>query len=588
MNTIKLYYTCILLLIIYSCGSNPYPQTMQIADSLANTNPDSALILLNKIKNSIRTEPEAIQIYFHLLTIKAKDKAYIVHTSDSLIKQVVEYYEKKKDKRHLPEAYYYAGRIYRDKGDAPLALDYFQKAIEVSEETTDQRLISRIYSQTGMIFLNQDIYDKALETFCKAYQQNVLIKDSASIVYNLRDLGRVYTGLNNVDSTLYYYKKAEEVARRINNIYLVRLINQEIAGIYIQLKEFEKAQQSIQIAQGSFRGGIAPYYSVLAELYYQTGKNDSAQYYYQQLTSIGNHYHKQAAYKGLCRIARHQGHLSEALDYMDKYLIFTDTIQKETNAEAIHKVNALYNYQLYKKENYRLENIAETQRFWILLLSASLISILLIAFIVIITRKLQKRQQLMQKEKLEALVQEHYHNSQQFIYENEARIIELQEKLENTTIQKDELTQSLQEAEKELLEITNKQIETRKKIQTLSETALKESQIYKDFHHVAGSDGFVNSSDKKNISPEDWDELTNSLNRTYNNFTIRLTSFYPHISNQELRLSLLIKINISASGMAKITLRSKQAISSARKALYEKTHNQSGKPEQWDTFIHNF
>ena len=138
----------IILLPLYflSCDSKSYPHVLQLADSLANTCPDSAIALLEQFKDSASQESKETQMYYQLLTIKARDKAYITHTSDSLILEVLHYYEKKKDKKHLPEAYYYAGRIYRDLGDAPQALDYFFKAIDASSACMNYRLTSRIYS----------------------------------------------------------------------------------------------------------------------------------------------------------------------------------------------------------------------------------------------------------------------------------------------------------------------------------------------------------------------------------------------------------------------------------------------------------
>lgn len=42
----------IILLPLYflSCDSKPYPQVLQLADSLANTCPDSAIVLLEQFK----------------------------------------------------------------------------------------------------------------------------------------------------------------------------------------------------------------------------------------------------------------------------------------------------------------------------------------------------------------------------------------------------------------------------------------------------------------------------------------------------------------------------------------------------------
>ena len=98
--------TC-LLLCAYACGKRPYPKSLIVADSLASARPDSAIALLNTLKESMKAESEATRMYYRLLCIKANDKAYIRHTSDSLILPVLHYYTEKKDEHHLPEAYYY-------------------------------------------------------------------------------------------------------------------------------------------------------------------------------------------------------------------------------------------------------------------------------------------------------------------------------------------------------------------------------------------------------------------------------------------------------------------------------------------------
>ena len=67
-------------------------------------------------------------MYWHLLTIQAKDKQYVIHTSDSLINQIVQYYEEYGDENKLMMAYYYQGSVYRDMIDVSKALKAFQKA----------------------------------------------------------------------------------------------------------------------------------------------------------------------------------------------------------------------------------------------------------------------------------------------------------------------------------------------------------------------------------------------------------------------------------------------------------------------------
>jgi len=128
----------------------------------------------------MNNEPESTQMYYRLLQIKANDKAYIPHTSDSIILPIVEYYEKKRGEGHLMEAYYYAGRVYRDLQDAPHALDYFQRAAQISSGSTDYRLISKIYAQIATLFDYQDIYDESLKMF-KNYKST---EDDLLKIYN--------------------------------------------------------------------------------------------------------------------------------------------------------------------------------------------------------------------------------------------------------------------------------------------------------------------------------------------------------------------------------------------------------------------
>lgn len=50
------------------------------------------------MKEKIAAENKQTQMYYQLICLKAKDKAYITHTSDSSILQILKYYEQKGEK----------------------------------------------------------------------------------------------------------------------------------------------------------------------------------------------------------------------------------------------------------------------------------------------------------------------------------------------------------------------------------------------------------------------------------------------------------------------------------------------------------
>ena len=581
MKKVRLLFPILLLMCICACTNKPYPQSLRVADSLIHNNPDSAVILLEELKRSMAFEPQTTQMYYQLLTIKAKDKAYITHTSDSLIKTVVKYYEERKDRERLPETYYYAGRVYRDLGDAPQALEYLQKAIESTKDCTDYRLISRIYSQTGTLYLYQDTYDQALEVFRKAYQYCLSDKDSIGMVYSLRDIGRTFTTLNCADSALYYYKGALNYAEQIHNNHLVGVVQAELSGLYIQLEMYPEAFTAIQCSNKYIKGhNIAPFYAILADYYYYTNQLDSATFYYTQTASFDDLYQKQGSYKGLGNIARKKGQYKEAMEYFDKYLICTDSIKDITNTETIRKMQSLYNYQLKEKENSKLQRQAANYKLWNILLIFSLLSLVFLFIAYHQFRKKKEQQQLVKQERIKQIQKERYAQSNTYLEKNKEQIKEVELSLHKAEIEKDQLRQDLLKAQKSLIEKTNEQITATQRVQKQSELALKHSDIYKKFHFA------VQGSDEK-IGNDDWKELMCAVDEAYNQFTTRLLELYP-MKTIEIQVCVLIKIGLSPAQIAFITIRSRQAISSIRKRLYSKVMGKDGTPEQWDNFISTF
>ena len=577
MKLTKLLFIIFLLSHFYSCNNKPLPYTMKVANSLVNTHPDSTLALLKQFKDSINLEPKETQIYYQLLTIKAKDKAYITHTSDSVLLKVLHYYENKKDKRHLPEVYYYAGRVYRDLGDAPQALDFFLQAIDASYLYMDYKLVSRIYSQIGTLYLYQNIYDKAPEAFSKAYQFSILSKDSISMIYNLRDIGRAFSTQEKVDSAIYYYKRADMLADKIENLNLKRIINGELSGYYTKLGMYQEAYKSMQIAFKKINViNLAPRYSTAAQYYYYTNQLDSAIHYYTQLSFMDKYSYKAEGYQGLSYIARSKGEYKKALEYLDKDLAYTDSARSIIQTEIVRKINSLYNYQLKEKENKRLQHQASNHKIWNIILISFLFFLMLLFVTYQQYRKRKEQETLLQQEKIERILRGEYNQSLSYIEQNKRQIKELEESLKAAEKTSNLLTQDLLRLQKRNIEKNNEQIIVKQELKEHTITILKKSSIYKKF---------LQADQGEKIWKEDWQELIKSIDETYTQFTQRLLELYP-MKTIEMQVCLLIKIGLSPTQIAFITAHTKQAITSIRKRLCKKVFKREGSPEEWDIFIH--
>jgi hypothetical protein len=83
---------------------------------------------------------------------------------------------------------------------------------------------------------------------------------------------------------------------------------------------------------------------------------------------------------------------------------------------------------------------------------------------------------------------------------------------------------------------------------------------------------------------EDWQELAEAVNQTYEGFSTRLMRLC-HPTLHEYHVCLLLKAGFEPVRIATLTFRSKAAISTVRSRLYEKTFGRKGSAKDWDEVI---
>lgn len=88
----------------------------------------------------------------------------------------------------------------------------------------------------------------------------------------------------------------------------------------------------------------------------------------------------------------------------------------------------------------------------------------------------------------------------------------------------------------------------------------------------------------RSMSEGDWAELTEAVNSVYGGFSEKLYSLY-NMSDQDFRVSLLIKVRLQPKDIATLTAHSKESIASTRSRLYQKVFGKKGSTKDWDDFI---
>lgn len=570
----NLLYILFISLCLLSCNKKQnFPHFLSVADTLVYSHPDSAVSLLKRNELIIKDEPKSIQMYYRLLVIKADDKAYIPHTvsTEKDILEIVDYYNKR-DKQILPEALYYAGRVYDDLQDSPQALEYYYKAIDASKSTTDKGLLGRIYTQIGTIYQLQDLSERAITSFSKALQYYTQDKDSIAILYTFRDLGSTYTTLEKKTLAISYYQKAITLGAKLKRPDLEGMVLRELGGYYTDCGEYSLAYSAIQRGRNAIsKDGLRSLYSVLSRYYLHTNQLDSASIYVTKLLQ-SNSQDKKIAYNTFALIAQKRGQYRQSMAYFQKSLSYADSVINDNDQEACAKAAALYNYQLKNKENTELQLKTKNQEFKITLLIISLV-VFIILFLVY--RKYYKMRSVLEKKKLMKLKDEQYRQSQTYIQENEKNIKSLEIELQRAFMEKDELKAKLVLAQKNAYEKCNAKIIADKALQKEAMFALKKTIIYKKFNEATTRDI---------LHEDDWQTLYEQIRHINPDFIEHLHELCPN--DMDFKMSVLIKLGITPFQISIDINRSKQWVTNKRKALAQRLFdNMYAKPVDWDNFI---
>ncbi|MDE6670063.1 MAG: hypothetical protein K2K26_10345, partial [Muribaculaceae bacterium] len=366
---IYLYIILILLMLPGACGHRDRDARLRAVGRMVQDDPAAALRALDSIDAEGLDESD--RHYYDLLNIKAKDKAYIVHTSDSLVLDVIDYYKRHRDKALYPEALYYGGRVYSDMGDFPTALRYFQNALDAIPEGENYLpLRSTVSSQTGRLLNTLRLYEQAVPYLEESIRLDSITGDSLSYIDDRQLLGAVYLHNGRYNSAESEFLKAREIAELVSpeavwpqDMYLAAISEKE-----------GRVDLAVSLIGPVMRFISPDYFSIssayAAKIYLAAGRLDSAYHYAHRLVASSSPRNRQNGYKILLapEMAGYL-HADTARRYVREYREVIESLLSRHDDEAALIQNSMYNYQVHERERYKAEADKmryERRAFWLL------------------------------------------------------------------------------------------------------------------------------------------------------------------------------------------------------------------------------
>ena len=577
----KVIYLLLIIMILTSCaGNRKYDDLMQRADSIMNVNDDSAKVairMLDGVKSQLPEFSKAQKMRYELLRHKAMNKACITFTSDSVMKEVVDYYEDHGSANQRMLANYVLGCVYRDMHEVPLALEYYNKATEQADTTAadcDYGTLYRVYSQMGFLFSKQYLPYQLLDAFGKAEKYAYLAKDTLNAIINYQNKGDAYDYLGRKDSVVAINLRSANMFKRIGDNYNAAIALGCNYSYYIEKQDSVNAKKAFEAYFSTGYEGNSNYGDAKAFLLCEKGRYymfisrlDSAFSCLNQSLKLSKSYsNKAAATKVLAQYYARVNKPVLAMKFALKSSEYNDSDLLAVRESQLQQIQAMYNYgrnqEIARKAELKAERI--TMLVYVLIAGGVVIFLLLTNLYL---RQLKKK-----KEKIVV--------TKQLYDDSLLKLRQKQEELELLrTVNDRKIADVIKEKEQTInkLEDDLKDIRDKYSNSSLSDVdiLLKESSIYKRIK-------YLELHPKEAMRENDWIELEETIEQL-------IPSFIPLLKNRlnvmAYRICLLVKLEISTSSIAILLGLSSSAISKYRKVMLEKLCGRSGKPKDFDEYI---
>ena len=518
MRNIQRYCLYVLLVSLLSCGRSRYIDTLDNIKRVGDSNPDTALLMLDSLAEGVRGESEYVRNKYELLKIRLCDKAYRTATSDVAIRNLMGYFGDKGSSLEKQEVYYYAGSVYRDLCDTPRALEYFLKSLDYAQSgmVYDTVMLRNTYSNLNDLYYNVQDYGNAALMARKELEVCWLLGSDRLIPY--LHLCSSYIGLDSLslasaaNDSAFNIIRASSVHERNNDdlvyvLYYYSMLNN---------KRMASLCHTMIMKDSLICSGFLP--SLFFAYYYDcVEKKDSAIAYCEKALELSKSLEERYdATKLLFALNKSNGDDKTACRLAYSYMQLSDSLDFGKRQEKAAQINNQHKYYIDKNRERMLNEQKEKYRRTLYLVSFIAIMLLCLGYVIHITRRNRQLN----------------------------KILSLNVEIERVSLQEKNLRDELARKESELNE-RMAQNKTLVRLLHQSELTDKAEEVIESIRQA--------SNGEKTMSQSDWDQLFTAVNTLYPDFKEQMVNKCDALTEQQIQFCYLLRIGLSNVQIKNIT-----------------------------------
>lgn len=407
------------------------------------------------------------------------------------------------------------GLVYHDQKDFDQALSYYQQSYDVASALKNNVLAGRSANNIGIILKDTGKYEEALAFFNTSLSWKLPIQDSLGASSTYANMGDVYKLMKKYPEALNYLDQAERIKLRHDD--KLGLINTYDTKVMILIHQRKWAEaESLASETLSLAEQVGGETMVLASnLFYE--------------------------------LYRSKSDYEKALSWYIRRTKYNDSLFNETKSKQLAELQTLYEVNQKEKEILKLEKQNEQERLTKNMLVISLAALVVVAALAItfVRYRARKRKEIM-------------------VIERDRNL----KALENVRLRETELKKELEYKNKELASYTINFVqkselmeELKRNIQTIKPA---DADLAKK---IAGLNRIVENSYQLD---REWEDFKIQFENVHPNFFKNLKEQCPELTNGDLKLCALLKLNMNMKEAAKVLGISPESVKTSRYRLRKK------------------
>ena len=567
------------LMFLYGCGKREsvFMDCIESASVfLDEDKPDSAYTVLMGLDKAVPKMTEAERMRYEVCRVNAMNKMFVsLKDEEEAMMRAVEYYEKHGSPDEKMEACLLLGSVYRDMGDAPQALEWFDKAITYGEKGTNKTQLAKIHGQKADLFIKQRLFEDALVEVEKMESISRSLDEKSLQVNAMSIKSTIEYCMGDYQESVNTYKEASSILCNSlhDTVRAARIAASSIAS-YMRMERYRDAEELFDFYErhsglfddeGDILAGYESFYLDKGDYYAAIGDLQKSISFYNKGIMAQDVNNKCMAYYKLANVYSDMSLSDSVAKYALLACGYSQKYFEELQTNTLQQIEATYNYGRYKQESAEKALEAErTRSFTYVLLSIFVLSLGAISFAWYRWRSKKRRE-------LE-IIKSDFEQSKSEALQLSASRRELAKQLEekNTIIEQLSMSATDSAGMSELDELRR---ETDSLRSALQDAERRYKNILERGENIVPSLLLKLDSGETRLSNGEWEDLEMYVAKIYPSFLPNLFKVLPGLKKEHARIAILVKLGFTPTQMNQLLSLSIQAVSNARRRMYEKAHN---------------